>query len=282
MKFRTLFFVAVIASYLSTAELKASPTGADVHYSLDKAPILLPYTGKRIKFSELTLDVLTPVVIYLHGCGMMNPYHDLYGWGEYIAQIGFLVILPDSFARPSRRSNCDDRTKSSGTFPAAHQYRQQEIDYVLAELKNLKNADQRYIFLMGHSEGGVATANTRRGDFRGLIISGWSCTCRGMGCQVEPGILAPRSIPALAIVYTTDPWFIPTLQGRCSDWARGRDLTQIDIKGYGHDTWPNEIAKNSVFSFLKQNTQNHILKKPVGVLFETDENETEEPLVEFK
>ena len=263
------------------SSLRASPTSADVSYSLEKAPIFLPYTGARTSFGALRLKSMTPVVIYLHGCGGLHPYHDVLGWGQYVAEIGFLVVMPDSFARPSRRSNCDYQTKRTGAFVAAHEYRQQEINYTLEALRNTPFVDAAQIFLMGHSEGGVAVAVTRRSELRGLIITGWSCTCRAASCEVESGILSPRSIPALAIGFRSDPWFTPALQGRCIDWARGRKVTQVEIKGEGHEADNEPEAKEAVFRFLSSLTEGHKIVRPKKIEIQIESTDEDEPLEEM-
>lgn len=248
----------------------------DVEYSLERAPVLMPFTGSRITFAEIKLDKPTPVMIYLHGCGGINPYHDLYGWGEYIAKMGFLVILPDSFSRPNRIANCNSATKQFGTFPQVWDYRQQEISYTLENLKNIKNVDQNAIFLMGHSEGGVAAAQNNNDKFKGVIISAWTCSIR------VSGLMSARETAVLAMGHTKDSWHdTPALRGRCIDFANGRKVTQLDLEGYGHDTFVEQQAKIAAFKFLKENTKGHQLEEPKVAKIEFSESEKEEPLIEL-
>ncbi len=85
--------------------------------------------------ADLRLDKKYPVVIYLHGCGGITSSNDT-RWGKFLSEMGFVVILPDSLARPGRISNCDTSAKkTSNRFPMAIPYREQEIFYSINELK---------------------------------------------------------------------------------------------------------------------------------------------------
>ena len=266
-------FVLLISTLISFSGLSSAK---DVEYSLERAPVLLPFTGSRITFAELKLDKPTPVMIYLHGCGGINPYHDLYGWGEYIAKMGFLVILPDSFSRPNRIANCNSATKEFGTFPQAFEYRQQEIFYTLEQLKQIKNIDPNAIFLMGYSEGGVAAAQNSNKEFKCVIISSWTCAIR------VSGLMSSKDTAVLAIAHTKDSWHDTfNLRGRCIDSARGRNVTQIDIKGFGHETFPHQEAKDAVYKFLVVNTPGYKLEEPKVIKIDYGESEKDEPLIEL-
>lgn len=225
----------------------------DVEVSWEKAHVFVPGRSSRISINEINLTAPHPVVIYLHGCSGIAPNHGG-RWGEHMSSWGFIVILPDSMARPSRRSNCDQRSFSVGAFPQAHEYRQQEIRFAIDQLKKKPWADTSNVFLFGHSEGGVATSAYRGEFFKGLIISGWSCS---------GGILAPERIPALAVVFKEDPWIYGAWGGRCSNGLFGkRDLLRIDIPGRGHDTvWVKE-ARDAVFEFLRRHTSGHKIALP--------------------
>jgi hypothetical protein len=141
-------------------------------------------------------------------------------------------------------------------FPQAYAYRQQEITYALDQIGKSPWADKRNIFLMGHSEGGIATAQSNHGGFRGIIISGWTCTNVIVAESKHPeigGIHSPKDIPVLAIAYKDDVWRKgKNNEGRCADKADGRDLVQIDLEGNSHDTFGVKVAEDAVSIFLRQ------------------------------
>ena len=270
MKKLTIFSVLQLLLFVNIVFAK------DVEYSLERAPVLMPFTGSRITFSEIKLEKPTPAMIYLHGCGGINPYHDLHGWGEYIAKMGFVVVLPNSFDRPNRIPNCNTVTKSTGFFPSVWEYRQQEIAYTLEQLKRIEYIDINAIFLMGHSEGGVAVAQNSNKEFKGAIISGWTCARR------DSGLMSSKETAVLAIAYTKDPWYDSyQLSGRCIDFARGRNVTQIDLKGYGHDTFADLLSKDAVYKFLSINSAGYQFEAPRPIKIDLEEQEKDEPLVEL-
>ncbi len=270
---KNLYFLWFIF-LLSFSEISFSK---DVHKSWDSAIVLLPNTAQRVKTSEIKINKKVPVLIYLHGCTGIHPNHDLYGWAEYIAGLGVLVILPDSFARDGRVANCDTTFKRrSGKFPNAYKYRQEEIGYAIAQLKSLPWFDDKNFFLMGHSEGGSATAESTYPDFTGIIISGWTCTdTTGF---YKSGISSPKHVPILAIADINDPWRVGSaVYGRCKNWDSGRNLTQIDLSAGGHETYYDLQAREAVLNFLKTNVVEHTISPPKKIEFES--NETDEPLV---
>jgi len=218
-----------------------------VEQSWNKA---LVYTPNDVvsKTTDSKIEQKLPVVIYLHGCTGIFPQHDP-EWAKYIAGLGFIVVMPDSMARPNRRSNCDPKAKGgTNAFPQAYDYRQQEIGYALEQLKKVNWADNKNIFLMGHSEGGIATAQSKYSGFNGIIISAWTCTNTNWKFN---GIFSPRETPALAIAYVDDPWRKGKQnEGRCANQAGRRDIVQIDLEGAEHATFQNKLAQAAVAEFL--------------------------------
>jgi hypothetical protein len=166
--------------------------------------------------------------------------------------LGVLVILPDSFARDGRVANCDASFKRrSGKFPNAYMYRQEEIGYVISQLKSLSMFNDKNFFLMGHSKGGAATAESAYPDFTGIIILGWTCTDT-IGFY-KPGISSPKRVLILAIVDINDPWRIGSVvHGRGKDWDSGRNLTQVDLSSGRHETYYDLTAREAVLNFLKK------------------------------
>jgi len=239
----------ILALLLAVSNVYAT----DVSKSWESAPVYIP--GNYFPRSTKNLDAVTqvyPVVIYLHGCTGITPHHDR-AWAKELADNGYMVIMPDSLARDGRIPDCDPRIKGPiGAFPQAHSYRQEEIGYSLEKIKQSKWADKRNVFIMGHSEGGIATARSAYADVSGIVISGWTCTHK-----INPkfdGIHSPKSIPVLAVAWIQDPWRQgKPNEGVCSDKADGRLLKQINLQGAGHDTYGH--ANADVIKFFKDNTK---------------------------
>jgi dienelactone hydrolase len=242
---------AVVFSILNHC---ASALAQDVELSWEKGLAYLPGAFLSKSPSSLSLEKKFPVVIYMHGCTGIYAPHDV-AWAKVIAEQGFLVILPDSMARPNRRSNCDPRMKGgTNIFPQAYLYRQQEISYALSQVQKSNWAEQDNIFLMGHSEGGIATAQSVHDGFRARVISGWTCTL-----STNPkfgGINSAKDLPVLVVASIDDDWRKGKAnEGRCIDSAPGHNVTQIDLQGKEHSTYGNAAARDAVTKFLKENLQ---------------------------
>lgn len=109
------------------------------------------------------------------------------------------VVLPDQHGKTRAPAELRSAEKAGGGFPKAHAMRQEEIRYAVEQMKNSPWADSRNLFLMGRSEGGQATARNQLGDFRGIIISGWTCTHAKN--PAFDGIHAPIETPVLAMAF---------------------------------------------------------------------------------
>jgi len=197
-------------------------------------------------------DRRLPVVLYLHGCSGITWGNDI-AWGRFVKNLGFVAILPDSMARPGRKANCDPRLKTTGSFPPAGQMRQEEIAYALERLNAASWADTRNIFLMGHSEGGAAAARATADAFRGIIISGWTCT--NARYPAYDGIFAPLEIPILAIAWDRDEWYAGRpAEGVCANKFGVRtNARQVLLKGSDHATYGAREARDAVERFLREN-----------------------------
>lgn len=239
MILRNLLIILLLVSSTSFAQ----PFG--VEKSWEKGIAYIPDHFFNKAPPDVLLDKTYPILVLMHGCTGIT--QEERSWANIISKLGFIVILPDSFARPGRISNCSTSTFSgTGNFPYADYYRQQEITYALEKLQEVTWSDKNNIFLMGHSEGGRASAFASHSEFKGKIISGWNCVGR---------IYGDKNMPMLAVAYLNDPWRGgPLNQNRCID--RAKDIvsfTQVDLKGQGHATSLDYRARESVKEFLSKN-----------------------------
>jgi dienelactone hydrolase len=241
------FFVSWIALFFLTAA-----QAKDVEFSWEKAVVHVPGTFFSKSTKDLVLEKKYPAIIYLHGCTGIQSGHDIQ-WAKLMAAQNFVVVLPDSMARPNRLSNCDPKLQGgTNIFPAAYEYRQQEISYAKDQIMKSSWWDQKNIFLAGHSEGGIATAQSTHGGFNGLFISGWTCTHKNN--PSFDGLKSPIEIPAIAVASVDDSWRKGKFnEGRCATKSAGRNLTQIDLPGREHNTYDSRFARDSVVKFLNEN-----------------------------
>ena len=173
-----------------------------------------------------------PVVVFLHGCSGFTPENHI--WGDTLSRAGFLVIMPDSFARFGRVADCGQLLGTHTMF----QIRMAEIEYAVKQVKAMHPPK---MFLMGHSEGGLATQYWHAGGFDGYVISGTTCRYTNL----------PNDAPTLIVRYTTDPWDGRGSHG-CGDLARNRPNTKLLLlSGNGHDAARDRGAQKEVIEFLK-------------------------------
>lgn len=193
-----------------------------------------------------------PVVIFMHGCTGIEDHAEVQ-WGNYLREQGFIVVIPNSLARKDRHRSCDGATAAYFGTHVTHRLRQQEIDDAYERVVKSEWAQKQNVFLMGHSEGGIAAARTKRGDFQAIVISGWTCTSKYPGYA---GVYAPATVPVLSLLWKNDRWFPSGRHdhGTCEASIAGRQgSTHITLDGFDHNTFSSLLARESVRKFLMAN-----------------------------
>lgn len=203
-------------------------------------------------FATLPAGVKLPAVLYLHDCAglKIEAVRDI----EELAAIGFAVFAPDSFDSRARKSDCVRFDFVAGLNPEAYVQRQAEIAVALAELRKLPWVDQSAIILYGLGEGALAAANYPGHEFRGVVLTGWTCGGAQYAADVA-GLKTPPDLPILSLVSRYDPWFDRTGHaGSCGDYMTDHRYGQsviIENRGLHHITWMDDRASDVVRRFLK-------------------------------
>jgi dienelactone hydrolase len=189
-----------------------------------------------------------PVALYLHGCtgiGNLEFLRDL-------ANQGFAVIAPDSFARTYRPLQCDPETQTGGFNVFVYDFRLAEISFALEQLWSVEWADWNRMVLAGASEGAVAVALYRGDEFKRRVIAQWTCN----GAPHVAGIGAPPDEPIFAVVGVEDPWYA-NLAGdeprkHCGDFLEGRPGSRSEViyKPGAHDVFENAAMVEAMVNFL--------------------------------
>lgn len=224
---------------------------SDVEKSWNSAHVYYPGATEPRTIKELdTLSKQYPVIVYMHGCAGLYVGQQNAKWGQSLANKGYVVVQPDSMARSGRVPNCDpDGKRATGNFRNWAYYREQEIDYALEQVQNSSWGKPGQVYLMGFSEGAIATALYSSKGFKAHVIMGWTCTS-SQYTQYD-GIRSPKEVPILVINRTVDPWFANTsFSGNCVSKASGRSVTNIVLPGEGHGTFGKEQLEE-VDKFLK-------------------------------
>lgn len=203
-------------------------------------------------FANLPPGTKLPAVLYLHDCpGLkIEAVHDI----DELAALGYVVFAPDSFDNRDRKPDCVRFEFVAGLNPDAYWQRQSEILVALAEMKKLPWIDSSAIVLYGLGEGALAAANYPGHDFRGVVLTGWTCGARQYPEEIA-GLKTPPDVPVLALVSRYDPWFDREGHaGNCGAYMSGHKYAQsivIENRGLHHITWMNHRASEAVRNFVK-------------------------------
>lgn len=244
--------------------------------SWEHARVYLPYSTQAAALGNIPKDARYPAVLFMHGCwGFDSEEHR--NWAILLASLGFLVIMPDSLARPKRIARSCDRIDNyhRSSYLPVHEMRLAEIDYASGQIRQQPWFDEKNLFLMGYSEGAIAVVRTSLHGFNGVIATSWTCT--HLTYPPLHGIQLPLETPLLTIAVDGDPWF-PTkdLQGSCEDRMMGRaNAKHLGLPGQSsfvrlmkragrkffdipidhrenHSTSDNEKARQAVIQFIQR------------------------------
>lgn len=233
----------LVGFFVFLAAMSGYAQSHDVAKTWEGSIVYVPGSFLTKSVSDIEVPYPMPVVIFMHGCTGIG--HDEHAWARFLKNLGFIVIMPNSFASPGRVQNCNPTTHTTnlGLVPV-NAIRPWEAEYAAFQVRKQPWADKKNIFLMGHSEGGMAASLTR-GRFNGVIISGFIC---------HFGVFVGPQIPVLAISFEKDPYFSGN-NFHCSDkWGIDRHTSrQIVLPGSGHSTVFQSAAMDAVESFLKVN-----------------------------
>ncbi|MEK9673123.1 MAG: hypothetical protein VW268_11570 [Rhodospirillaceae bacterium] len=166
------------------------------------------------------------MVIHLHGCGGLGNSGKTNA--TMLAEAGFIVFGPDSFARPERVQTCDGKRKvgigPKGSYGRIIGMRLKELERALAEIAEYPWVDRDRLFLFGHSQGSNAAAAYNGGEFKGRVMTETRCS---------RGYHALAAEPALAVFSAGVPW----LRGRavkCLDYAGTTAIQNLKLPGDEH------------------------------------------------
>jgi dienelactone hydrolase len=193
-----------------------------------------------------------PVVVYLHGCRGFNSSDRKII--RQIAGAGYFVVAPDSMARRYRPRQCSGQKKKGGHSPFVYDFRQAEINYAIDQLWQQPWVDWDNLFIMGISEGGVATALYRGHFFRARVITQWTCH----GAPMIRGLEGPKDTPVLAVVRKNDPWYNREGSGQaghCGAFFDGRPNSEsLQLEdGKNHNVMKDSGVIEKIIDFLNVN-----------------------------
>ena len=205
--------------------LPAAEEDADLLRTWQRASVIVPGEGRLIRgwiddIDERLPNTVRPhpTVVYLHGCAGLGAIS--HGAARLLAEAGYAVIMPDSFARHRKPKSCDPTRRVGGFHRGVLAWRQAEANQAIREARRLAWVDADNLFLWGFSEGGISTATLAGEPVNARIVEGWTCHA---GWPEYRGLEAPPAEPVMALLGGDDPWFRPFyLQGNCGTFMEGR------------------------------------------------------------
>jgi dienelactone hydrolase len=233
---------------------------SDLARTFDNAVVVVPRGGGREPLlghmRDGTVQELLrqagsrlPTILYLHGCDGISATRHL----VRLAQAGFVVVAPNSFARRFRPLQCKPSAESGGDNVFVFDFRLAEISYAVHRMRSLPWVDFWRLFLIGDSEGGVAAALYRGEWFRARVITQWTCH----GNYFIRGLAGRPDEPVLAIVRADDPWYrqhrTQNQAGDCGAFMAGRPRSRsLVLPGKGHSVYDAPETMATILDFLRR------------------------------
>ena len=252
-----LLFISLFYSLPAASELVLQRGGKMpdqmISHTWKSAKVYVPGLSESpVKFNEVPQDTKKhPVVIFLHGCGGLNK--PSLRWGKILSELGYIAVLPDSYAIPGRKIYCDIKNKKTpggGKGVEVKTLRANEARVAKNKILKMSWADRNNLFLMGHSEGGSGVVFMRGLSFKAVVSSGFKCG-KYHPTHGRLPIRLSAKVPVLFIYYKNDPWFN---YDNCKDFVKTRDNARVvELEGSTHETSSNQIARDAVAEFFSKN-----------------------------
>lgn len=211
--------------------------------SWDSAVVFMPGSATRTTVAALANVRAAPVVIALHGCLGLG---SLPAWGPELSALGYVVIMPDSLARPDRegRFTCSGLSTGIGNLDI-YEKRIEEADYAISKVKGQSWYDGKHLVLLGVSEGGFTVARKAYAGISAAVISAYWCSGAG-------GLSVGSVAPTLSVNYTQDPFYFKQPgygDPSCTGGQSGSKHVLLD--GVFHGAFDTEAGQREVIDFLR-------------------------------
>ncbi len=148
----------------------------------------------RTRLKDLLAGKRVPTIVYMPGCSLPRWTGPSHFWRR-VTRSGFAVIGIDGFARSDWRQLCEDESLMTQAI-------NQQIQYVIRQLKHFQWVDHNNLFLMGYSETGSAVSAYLGAGFNGIIVV--AASCRAYLLQPVVPLLAVASERDSALDNTKD------------------------------------------------------------------------------
>ena len=183
--------------------LPAAATGGVVFCG--KFSAMPAFNGKKV-----------PVVLFLHGSSGLG-LKAIGEWQQWLADLGYASVAPDSFALPGHVTYKSPIDKDS--YERIHALRASEVPPTLSALAGHGWADTSKLVLAGTSEGAVPVARYVGSEFAARMLFAWSCETNYF--VREPRNAFEAGKPVLNVISLSDPFF-----SRTNTWLGNPDAQE--------------------------------------------------------
>jgi len=164
-----------------------------------------PFIGFMDEFKKLypnfTSTTKIPTVLYMHGSGNFVRGDIYRNW--IVNDLHFAFISPHSHIIKNRPLYTSPAPKKE--YKKVHKLRQAEIKYSSKQIRKISWIDKTNLFLVGNSEGALATGIYKGDEFKARVILAWSCEDGYYSEDTKIG--SKKDEPILSIIGTEDEYF---------------------------------------------------------------------------
>lgn len=218
-------------------------------------------TAVQTQLAKLPDELHLPVIVYLHDAGgVSKKINHLMKALEFE---NFAMIIPDSYARAGRRSDCQGNVanpKKCAMSPEVYLSRRSEMIHAVEAVRQLTWADQGNLFLMGTGEGAVAVALWGgEVEASGYILVDWTCTAPAELPWFD-GLRTPTDRATLVLMPRDHRWAdMPGWDGDCSGRARTHaDFQMLNINSAIRNVFEVPEGMQATLRFLRVQKNEHL------------------------
>lgn len=212
---------------------------------------------------------LSPAVILLHGCGGLYTRQGTLGvrfkrMTSLLQEMGFGVLIPDSFSSRKIKGKCNKKTKNSSK---EHNRRVKDTLNALRWLKRQPNVDPLRIGILGWSHGSdaaLALLHHDRSDIKAAVL--FYPACKNF-LHYRPHFRV--SAPTLLFIGENDTW-TPASDCKKLSAMSGQDLFHIAIYSGAYHDFDAPAKEQSIH----QDVSNHARRHPNTNLIAPDPEAT--------
>ncbi|XPV69066.1 MAG: hypothetical protein ACNI25_00465 [Halarcobacter sp.] len=217
-----------------------------------------PFFGQLYKFLKLypkfKVSTKLPTLFYMHGSAGFKKGLLYRKW--IVQDANCIFFAPNSFKINNRPTYTTPSPIKK--YEVVHKLRQAEIVYNLKKLQGFDFVDFDNLFLMGNSEGALAAAAYKGKEFKGRIVTAYSCENGYYSKDFKLG--CKKHDPFLNIIGTHDEYFSNNskpnekyeVTGNCTKaLKKNKNAKVVLLPQTKHDITKNIYVKDDIVNFLK-------------------------------